>query len=120
MINITIYEEDGGLMGFECEGHADAGEQGYDIVCSAVSALSINTLNAIESLTGVSFSEDHDEEGGYLRMMLETGKDPGSQLLMQALKLGLEQMASSYPENVSLNEAFLSSEDDSAESDGNI
>lgn len=94
-------------MGFETEGHADAGEYGYDIVCSAVSALTINTVNSIESLTGVSFTEDHDDEGGYLKMMLATGKDPGSQLLMNALKLGVRQMAASYPENVSVLEAEI-------------
>jgi uncharacterized protein len=36
----------------ELTGHADAGKTGQDIVCAAVSAVSIGAVNGIEGLAG--------------------------------------------------------------------
>ena len=46
MIKGTFKRNDSGrIKTFELTGHADAGEYGSDIVCAAVSALTINTVN---------------------------------------------------------------------------
>ena len=100
MINVTIYRSGDLVLGFESKGHAGAGQYGYDIVCSAVSVLTINTANAIESLTEAHFTEDEDPEGGYLKVMLSDGEDHDAQVLMRALELGMSQMAENYPEYI--------------------
>ena len=51
MISVTIYRAGHQYRGFLCEGHAGYAEEGYDIICSAVSALTVNTINSIETLT---------------------------------------------------------------------
>ena len=33
------------------KGHAGYAEEGYDIICAAVSALTVNTINSIEQFT---------------------------------------------------------------------
>ena len=49
MIRVTIYKnEKHQCVGFKAHGHAGFSEEGQDIVCAAVSVLTINTLNAIE------------------------------------------------------------------------
>ncbi|MSE22463.1 ribosomal-processing cysteine protease Prp, partial [Lactobacillus parabuchneri] len=47
MIQATIKHYRGHVSGFTITGHADAGEYGQDIVCSAVSVLSITTVNGL-------------------------------------------------------------------------
>ena len=103
MITVSIYElETGSIGGFLFEGHADAGESGYDIVCSAVSALAIGCVNSIEAFTKTSFDEDVHEDGGYLEVILkpETAEDHDAQLLLKSMALAVSQMAESYPENL--------------------
>ena len=51
MINVIVYKDVKGLIeGFSLKGHAGYAEYGSDIVCSAVSMLTINTLNSIKNL----------------------------------------------------------------------
>ncbi len=103
MITVTFYEsETGRIRGFHFEGHAGAGEYGFDIVCSAVSALSIGCVNSIEALTEAGFDEEAAEDGGYLKVSLkpETADDHDAQLLLKSLALSISQMAESYPDNL--------------------
>ncbi|MBR1607087.1 MAG: ribosomal-processing cysteine protease Prp, partial [Clostridia bacterium] len=46
MTRVTLYHDaEGRLSGFSCKGHAGYAEAGSDIVCAAVSALSITCCN---------------------------------------------------------------------------
>ena len=54
MIRVTLFKSPGGnITGFSCKGHAGYAEEGSDIVCAAVSALSITCANALQSVAGV-------------------------------------------------------------------
>ncbi|MGI6001300.1 MAG: ribosomal-processing cysteine protease Prp, partial [Candidatus Merdisoma sp.] len=64
MTAVTIYKRSGQYAGFVIEGHAGYGEEGEDIVCAAVSVLSLNALNSIEAFTEDRFSGE--EKDGYL------------------------------------------------------
>ena len=48
MIKFTFFKRDGVYYGFEEKGHAGYAEAGDDIVCSAVSAMTMLIINAIE------------------------------------------------------------------------
>ena len=48
MIKFTFFKRDGIYYGFEENGHAGYAESGDDIVCSAVSAMTMLIINAIE------------------------------------------------------------------------
>ena len=54
MIKFTFFKRDGIYYGFEEKGHAGYAEAGDDIVCSAVSAMTMLIINAIE----VSYASD--------------------------------------------------------------
>ncbi len=54
MIKFTFFKRDGVYYGFEEKGHAGYAESGDDIVCSAVSAMTMLIINAIE----VSYASD--------------------------------------------------------------
>ena len=83
MIRIQLYKSGDDFLGFD-----------------SVSVLTINTANAIESLTETAFSEEENPEGGYLKVMLSSPKDHDAQLLIKAMVLGLEQIAGNYPDYI--------------------
>ena len=63
MTHITIYKStNGGIVGFRSAGHAGYAEEGSDIICSAVSILTFNTINSIEKFTDAKFDVSVDEE----------------------------------------------------------
>ena len=99
MITVTIFKDSAGFAcGFELNGHAGYGESGQDIVCAAVSALALNTVNSVEAFTEDAFSGEMDEESGRLSMRFTSPVSRESKLLMDSLILGLEDTAESYGE----------------------
>ena len=65
MIDVEIFQTSSGkYTGFRMNGHAEYAEYGQDIVCAAVSALVINTINSIEQYTEDSFESSVDPETG--------------------------------------------------------
>ncbi|MBQ7507354.1 MAG: ribosomal-processing cysteine protease Prp [Lachnospiraceae bacterium] len=100
MISVTIRRSvKGDLMGFSVSGHALYDRKGKDIVCAAVSVLTINTVNAVEMLTEDLFSAESDENGGRLsfRFLGDEISDKG-RVLLEALVLGLNGIREEYGE----------------------
>ena len=93
MISVTIFKRDQVITGFDCKGHAGYAEEGQDIVCAALSALVINTVNSIETFTGAAFDLKEDDGDVSLRMKTE---DPDAGLLLNALELGAGTIAREY------------------------
>lgn len=109
MIKGTFRRDDAGrLLSFELTGHANAGEYGMDIVCAAVSALAISTVNGIDALAGVQpIIEVNEEEGGYLYAELPKHLSQEqhniSQILLENLLLGLQAVQNENSENIQIN-----------------
>ncbi len=94
--------ETGEFLSFEMDGHAKSGPFGYDIVCAAASALSINTINSINELAG--YTPIYDMESGYLYFeRLESLSDRQidiTNLLVHSLLIGLRSIETD-------NQAFI-------------
>ena len=107
MIRATLtLNSEGRYVAYRCQGHAGYAEEGYDIVCSAVSVLGINCVNSLEALCSVKANvTDYDE--GMLAFQLPSALSEtqlrDAQLLMRSLRLGLESIAEEYPKNLSLS-----------------
>ena len=56
-------------------------------MCAAVSALTVNTVNSIETLTDDAMRVDEKPEGGYLKLELPDEVSEGTNLLMKSLVL---------------------------------
>ena len=96
MITAVFYKDpEGNFKSFTISGHAEFADEGQDIVCAAVTALSFNTVNAIEKLTGAPLKYDADVDGHLVCTLQEAGHQD-AQLLIQALVLGLKQIRDSY------------------------
>ncbi len=89
-------KKDGRYAGFVCTGHAGYGHSGTDIVCSAVSVLTINTVNAAERFAGQDMHVTKGQEDGVLEVCFADPVNEGTQLLMDAMVLGLQDVARAY------------------------
>ncbi len=95
MITISVYKNaDGKLIGFRSTGHAGFAESGQDIVCAAVSALIINTVNSIETFTSDTF--DIKEDVGMVDFKIISNPGNDSTLLLNSLFLGLNGIREDY------------------------
>ena len=93
MTEITFYQtETGDIIGFRSEGHSGYADQGEDIVCAAISALVINTINSINELTDDEMDVDIDEDEGYIDASFFDTPGKEAQLLLKSLALGLTNM----------------------------
>ncbi|HHV12244.1 MAG TPA: ribosomal-processing cysteine protease Prp [Clostridiales bacterium] len=97
MINVSIYKNAENLItGFKLSGHAKFSEHGSDVVCSAVSALVINTINSIESFTSDQFELEQDEKTGMMEFHVASPMSSNANLLLSSLALGLQGVVDEY------------------------
>lgn len=68
MTRITLFRSRSRLVGFQAEGHTGYAEEGSDIVCAAISALTQGAVIGLEKVVGLCVAIDIDE--GYLYCML--------------------------------------------------
>jgi uncharacterized protein YsxB (DUF464 family) len=104
MTKVTIYKNvKNECVGFKALGHAGYAEEGEDIVCAAISILTINTMNAIETFTDADVSLEMDEEIGFIEYRIEEPTKETS-LLLDTMVLGLQTMADdeNYAEYIDL------------------
>lgn len=95
MITVEIRKSEEGYAGFSSKGHAGYAEEGYDIICAAVSVLTVNTINSIEKFTDDAFkAEAADGMVRWKFTKLPISKE--AELLMDALVLGLEDIQENY------------------------
>ena len=97
MICVTVVQtKDKQIRAFQVAGHAGYAESGQDIVCSAVSALTITTINALEVYTTQVFEVDQDEEDGVITVNFLDDLTHDADLLMKSLILGLKSIENEY------------------------
>ena len=94
MIEITIHRSHHQYTGFVSKGHAGYAQEGYDIICAAVSALTVNTINSIEAFTKDPFSVS--QRDGWIELNLEGDVSKETSLLMDAMILGLQDIQKNY------------------------
>lgn len=97
MIQVQTVKENGHYKKFIIDGHAGYAEKGEDIVCAAVSALVINTINSIEEFTEDAFTCDC-RDGMIQNWEFTSSVSPETELLMDSLMLGLANIRKSYSE----------------------
>ena len=103
MITITIYQnKQGQYTGFSCIGHAKYAEAGEDIVCAGVSALVLNTVNAINAFTEEIFEADTDQTSGLIDIRFQQPVGHDAKLLIDTMALGLHDIQKNYGTDYSL------------------
>ncbi|MGF9700854.1 MULTISPECIES: ribosomal-processing cysteine protease Prp [Paenibacillus] len=107
MIIVQIFRnDDESIDRFSIEGHANYAKRGEDIVCAGVSAVTVGTVNSIETLTGVEM--DAKMKNGFLSAslpMLERDETWSQvQLLLESMVLMLTDIAESYGKYIKIEQ----------------
>lgn len=103
MIKVTLYEKGNHVHRIHLEGHSGYAKHGQDIICAAVSVLTLNTINAIERFTDEPFEVlAVDEQKGLIDVIFTKRKqgeyEPEAELLIRTLILGLIDIKEMYGE----------------------
>lgn len=97
MVTITVFtNSQDEYIGFQTGGHAEYADAGTDIVCAAISVLTINAVNSIETLTDCLFTYEENQEGGYMKFMLSSQSSNDAKLLLSSMVLGLKGIQTNY------------------------
>ncbi len=97
MTNITITKTStDSYKSIECLGHAGFADYGNDIVCSAISVLTINLINSIDELTDDEITLVQDEDKGLIRFTFVNSPSSDATLLVKSFELGIESISRQY------------------------
>lgn len=102
MINITFKPE---TLELEIEGHAEHGENGKDIVCSAISTLFYTLAQSVSASESMLAKKPvfKDKEGkGYLKCKPKKEYEGNIARSYWTILVGFELVAANYPQNVTL------------------
>lgn len=94
MVTAIVKKSSDQYISFKCEGHSGFNRRGKDIVCAAISILTINTANSILSLSDTVITPI--ENDGFLSWDFEHGIDDKASLLMDSLIIGLQSIEDTY------------------------
>lgn len=97
---IVWLDEKERIRQFELSGHAGFAEEGQDIVCAGVSALSISAVNGLERFLPVAPSVQARD--GYLACRLAEASEQDlekAQWILQTMLLGIAQIQKAYGPN---------------------
>ena len=96
MVSVIISKQGTEYKQVSLDGHAGDVEAGQNVVCAAVSMLAINSFNSIEQFTDDAFEVEASEDGGHLIMTFPEKLSDKSQLLLDSMLLGLDQIQKQY------------------------
>ena len=113
MTTITFYKTDGFYYGFEEQGHTGFAESGEDILCSALSAMTMLIINTIEVSYASSVDYSIDEKTTDIKLIAKSAlpkyeKDERKQYaisgLIQAYFLQLMDLIEEYYDYLDVKE----------------
>lgn len=102
MVDVYIYKNDGHYIQFYAEGHADYAERGKDIVCAAVSALTLTLYNSLMELSDVPVVEKQNACQKKPNLLIPYPSDK-TDLLISQYKIGIEGVQEAFPNYVTLH-----------------
>ena len=105
MTTVRFRTEGNRVTGFDSAGHSGYAEEGEDIVCAAVSALSQTAVNALEAVAGVE--PEVIVRSGFLSARLPKGlrakQRYAAEIILRSVRQGLEDIAKAYPDLVKVS-----------------
>ncbi|WP_322924985.1 ribosomal-processing cysteine protease Prp [Paenibacillus campi] len=101
--------EDGTIHGFSSRGHAGYADSGEDIVCAAVSAITVGTVNSIEVLAGIEMKARMKDGflSAYLPELPENTAQDKIQLLLESMQVMLESIEESYGQYIQIKQVTI-------------
>lgn len=98
MIKVNVKRQNDKIYELVIKGHSGYDEIGKDIVCAAVSSMSITTINGIIALDD---SIDYEEKSGLLKIRVLRDTEINSKLLDNLVRM-LEELSIQYQKNIEI------------------
>ncbi len=89
------------ILGFELSGHSGYAEEGYDIVCAAVSSAAYMTANTITDI--LSIDADISVDDGYMMMKLSSQDALKAQDILRGFELHMNELSQQYQNNIKVD-----------------
>ncbi|MDO5754731.1 MAG: ribosomal-processing cysteine protease Prp [Tissierellia bacterium] len=102
MIDVEIKKTNTVIREMIIHNHAEFDIYGRDIVCAAVSALTLNTINTITHLLKYPLNYDMDEEQAVIQIHHD-GISKDVNLILASLELGLQNIREVYPNHIGIH-----------------
>ena len=109
MTRIKIFRQNKSIIGFECSGHTGYDVEGSDIVCAAISTLTLTCILGLEKVQKQDVDIKRDDKRGYLKVALKTTdfkKVEESQVLFETMLLGLKEIQRAYKKYIKLEDDY--------------
>jgi uncharacterized protein YsxB (DUF464 family) len=106
MVEVNVFRDsDNNIKGYSVSGHAGAGNEGHDIVCSAVSAVA---YTGVASLLNMAGGCEYSAQKGDLRCFIseDTCNEDKvkARIILESIIIGFMQLENSYSKFVRLVE----------------
>lgn len=106
MTEVTFFRCGGRMAGFEAQGHTDSAEEGQDIVCAGISALTQTALIGIREYLCADCA--YKVADGYLYCMLSSELSEKAwheaEIILETMALGIRSLAETYSDYIKLIE----------------
>ncbi len=103
MITAKMHRDAKGFYrGFTISGHADGyeGDGEYDLVCAAVSAITLTIASGLQNILHLKGS--FDSKSGFLNVNLFSESNDKSQVLIETMVHGLKSIQAQYPDKLQI------------------
>lgn len=100
MIKVSIQYKGKGIESLLIKGHANTGDYGKDLVCAAVSAVSIGALNALDN----EEQYEIEVEEGRVSILFNGALTEHDETVIETMILQLKTIQASYPEAIEIKE----------------
>ncbi len=110
MINITVVKNKQNIVTIEATGHSGYAEEGKDIVCSAVSAITQSLILGLKQVLKLNVVDIVDESIPHLSVTLKgltENENKLAQILMQTAYLSLKEIQEGYTKYIKIKEKQL-------------
>lgn len=101
MVNVRFNKKCNKIVSVKLSGHAEASDDGYDMVCSAVSAVSLTIANGITEILNVKPNIGLND--GFLSLDLNTlsnAEIDSCQILLETMLLGFKNIEINYSDYI--------------------
>ena len=103
MTKVCFYKADNRFSGFELTGHAGLSLDTPDVLCAAVSGMTMLVINTLTDVFGVEADFTSDEKKPLIRLDILSYPDKNRESIegvLQGFVLQLQDLSCQYPDNL--------------------
>ncbi|MGE5559773.1 MAG: ribosomal-processing cysteine protease Prp [Chloroflexota bacterium] len=105
MITVKVRRTEGRVASFEASGHAGSAQYGRDIVCAAVSAVTLTAVEGLRKVAGLAPRVVQNDDAGFLSVDLgRDATDASAQIILATMLTGLTAIAHDNPRYVKIED----------------